>query len=752
MRWKAIGVGLLVAAVGALGCKQQCFVPECDRDQYTQKGLPKCLETIPPSEMQPTAGDAPVPPTVPDPDRPIRYMTLSEVVAIALEHGRVGSQSPLNPGFGNDTLLSFGVGTVSGDDSIRAYALDPAAIETNIESSLSKFDARWLSSLTWNNTDQPIGTAQQTFTALANRATNVTATELNDATISTGLIKPLPTGGVAGITFATSYELSNLNPRVNPSYTPTVAFTFEQPLLQGFGVEINQLRSAHPGSILTPYTNTSRTEGILITRIRLDQQKAQFETYVNYMLLNAEVAYWNLVDSYWTLYSREQAMLQAYEAWRINKARFEAGKVAIQDFSQARGQYELFRGQRITAIGQVLENERQLRSLLGLPVSDGFRIVPIDQPTTSALNPDWSTALNEAVTLRPELVLARQDLKYNQLNLILQQNSLLPLVNFTSSYTFNGLGNRLDGANSDITQSGDVNAFRNLATGNYANWALGIRAEIPLGYRDAHAAVRQARLNLARSYYVLRSQEEKAQLLLAFEYRRLFEFYAQIQAQRAQRQAYGVQLDARFKQFLAGQGTLDFLLESQRNWADALRAEYDAITSYNSAIAGFEFAKGTIMMYDNVNIAEGPLPACAKIQAAEHEKERGAGLVLLQRASPIPQPHRGPEECAVAPGMPAAPPDISSLPKLPGDSAVPLPAALQSKPNVPEINEPMTGAADSEAGLNFTKAAGMTAPTTSDSVRLPPGSPLVPAATSEPAKLALPTKLDNHGPDLGPGQ
>src|SRR5207247_2125687 len=138
----------------------------------------------------------------------------------------------------------------------------------------------------------------------------------------------------------TDYELSNLNPRVNPSYRPTLQFQFEQPLLQGFGVEINQIRSQHPDSILSQIrpVNTA-TDGILITRLRFDQQRAEFEKLVNYMLLNVEAAYWNLYGSYWGLYSREQALRQSFEAWRINKARFEAGKIPIQDLAQTRGQY-----------------------------------------------------------------------------------------------------------------------------------------------------------------------------------------------------------------------------------------------------------------------------------------------------------------------------------------------------------------------------------------------------------------------------
>jgi hypothetical protein len=118
----------------------------------------------------------------------------------------------------------------------------------------------------------------------------------------------------------------------------------------------------------------------------------------------------------------------------------------------------------------------------------------------------------------------------------------------------------------------------------------------------------------------------------------LFEFHEQIKAQRSLREAAAIQLDARFKEFLVGRGTLDFLLEAQRVWADALRSEYDFIVQYNTALAGFQFAKGTITQYNNVHIAEGALPDCAQIKAVEHQKARTDALTLCQRAVPLYQP------------------------------------------------------------------------------------------------------------------
>src|SRR5205085_377079 len=114
-----------------------------------------------------------------------------------------------------------------------------------VESSLAKFDAVYQASMVWNTTDRPVGTSLDLFQTGRNAAINAIQTDA--ARFVSSFAKPLPTGGIAGITFSTDYQFTNLPAAVNPSYTPRLQFQFEQPLLQGFGVEINQLRAAHPG-------------------------------------------------------------------------------------------------------------------------------------------------------------------------------------------------------------------------------------------------------------------------------------------------------------------------------------------------------------------------------------------------------------------------------------------------------------------------------------------------------------------------
>ncbi|HZT82827.1 MAG TPA: TolC family protein [Gemmataceae bacterium] len=729
MRWK-IGLAWLALILAlTAGCKQQCFLTEGDLATYQNLGLPN-LECKPQSICETTGvAYSPRPMTVDDPEAKPRYISLAECIAIALEQGNNGFQPflqtatnllnsssgfAIGPPLSNETVVSFTGAGLSQSDNVRALALDPATVAAGIEAALSKFDAQWITSMSWNAIDQPIASALQTFQA---RGTGLNAINQTSANFQTSLLKPLPSGGVAGISFGTNYTLTNLPARVNPSYQPVLQFGFEQPLLQGFGVEINQIRATHPGvaSILPGQSlvggqtfpglltqNLSPTqEGILVTRLRFDQERAEFERQLNVLVLNVEAAYWALYSAYWSLYAYEQALLAGYEAWQITRKKYEAGAkdITAAELAQARGQYELFRSQRLTALGLVLERERILRTVLNLPASDCTRLIPSDEPTQALYNPDWCSALNEALALRPELIIAREQVKVAQLNVINQRNLLLPDLRAFAVYDINGIGTHIDGADSE-------NAFRSLASNHFNDWSTGLRMTMPIGFRLAHAQTRIARLQLARAYAQLQAEELKVNRNLRDQYTLLFEAHKLIEVFRAQRIAYAEQLRVRTEQFAAGTRTLDIVLEAQRFWAQALVGEYSAISEYNQILAGFEYSKGTILRHNNIHIAEGPLPQCAQVRAADHVRERSKSCVLRQPALPAGCGACGPNGCgAGVPNLPADKP--LSLPELfQNGSPIKREAEVLPSPKpVPDGKPGPTSAAPAPAGKVQTAAA-----------------------------------------------
>ncbi len=662
MSWgRPVGVLLALSLILTAGCRQHCFMTEADYHRCQAAaiaGVQACPEQVDPLPPSIEAGSVS---TVLNPEGQRRPITLAEAVAVALENGRTGQF--LNQRTSASGLIDADRGSPSNrTDRLRVFAYDPAQFGAEIEASLARFDARWQTSMTWNKIDRPVGTGLDVLqTAFA----PLEAIEIDRAQFRSDLLKPLPTGGLAGITFQTDYELSNTFSRVNPAYRPSIGLSFEQPLLQGAGVLINRIRDRHPGAIQAgvPGQFVSQAPGILIARINYDQSQLEFQRRVEELLFAVEEAYWDLYFAYWDLYTRETAMGQAHRAWQLAKERFEAGTIPVQDFAQVEAEFHRFRAERLQALGNgrlagrgVLEAERRLRYVIGLPPEDGCRLIPTDTPVLAPVRPDWCVALGEAMSRRAELLQARQGVHQLQLAVLREKDQLLPDLRFFANYNVNALGDRLDG-------EGPNSALRNLAENRFNDWGLGLRADIPIGFREAHAETRRARLRFAQSLAFLYDQEEKVTLDLQRAFRELIQGHEEIEIQKARREAAAARLQAQYQAFLVGRGrqdgvpVIDLLLRAQRDWADALLDEHRAIYQYNVAIIDFERQKGTILDYDNVAIVEGELPSCAKARASEHVREQA-------RAVPVKLPPGCNQMAGMCDSAPAAEPVLTPRPPL----------------------------------------------------------------------------------------
>src|SRR4029079_11717668 len=164
-RWNARLAAVAMLMAGLAGCRQQCFMTEADflQSQNSVSLSPPGLEYDPHASITPGPANEPAPTTVNALNRPIRYISLPECIAIALEQGNIGSQSSVFPGIINDTLVAFNGRLLDGDDLIRVLALEPAILASATESSLARFDARWISSATWTKTDDAIANGLQSF-------------------------------------------------------------------------------------------------------------------------------------------------------------------------------------------------------------------------------------------------------------------------------------------------------------------------------------------------------------------------------------------------------------------------------------------------------------------------------------------------------------------------------------------------------------------------------------------------------------
>jgi outer membrane protein TolC len=516
----------------------------------------------------------------------------------------------------------------------------------------------------------------------------------------------------------------------NPSgeFQAIVEGEVRQPLLQGGGVLFNQI--AGPGAV------PGQLNGVLLARARTDMSLAEFEMGVRDLVANVENAYWDLYFAYRDLDSKKQARDFALETYQSRVAQAEGGRQegTAEEVGQALEQYWRFEAEVTNALnGRTLEGtrtnngsgggtsrapvgvrlaERRLRLIMGTPINGGGLFRPSDEPVIAPIAFDWSQMVNEALLYRPELRRQRWRIKQTELELIANRNLLLPQLDAVARYRWRGFGQDL------ISQSNQQfsSAFGDLATGDYQEWQLGMELDIPLGFRWAHTAVRNAEHALARERAILAEQKRDIVFGLsnaAADVQRAFEV---AQAQYNRFQAAQQQVQALQAAEKAGRTSVDLKLEAQRRVLDTEILYHLATVDYVLAMRNVYYEKGTLLAYNNVYLSEGPSPGDAYADAFDLAKRRtrplnyihrdvvvgcgeidpGRGHVNPMHATTLapgseppsePIPHTQP--ATVQGSVPVAPSSASNPPA----SELPI-EALEPAPNVPP--EPLNDLGDFE--------------------------------------------------------
>jgi hypothetical protein len=258
-----------------------------------------------------------------------------------------------------------------------------------------------------------------------------------------------------------------------------------------------------------------------------------------------------------------------------------------------------------------------------------------------------------------------------------------------------------------------------LVSGDFQEWQVGMELNIPIGFRQGAAAVRNAELQLTRARAVLREAEH---IVLHDAANALAEFdRTVVVTQTAGRRldAARHQLNAVEAAYDADKAPLDFVLEAQRRLAEAQSSYYQAMSEYAVAIKNVHFAKGTLLDYDGVVLAESAWPDKAYADAAERDRLRGRPRVLNYASARqpvvgggaydqhslesnplglgIPVPTEPIETPAAEPAVegeplpPAALPVVPPEPTLPPEPTMVQPMALLPTPETaPAATEPLT--------------------------------------------------------------
>lgn len=650
-------------------------------------------------------------------------VTLEECIVIALQNSKVIRN------LGGVTPFGFADGLLGRSGNTTVY--DPAITETSpnsvgnsrlggpgtlnfpvtangvggVEAALADFDALFriqavngAQSPSYSRTDRPQnvdvgGPFGGAFPALQDQ---------DSGNLRTEIIKKTASGARFTVTNATNYLRYNNGTKpgyaaLDSHWITSMEARVDMPILRGRGTQINRIP-------------------VILARINTDISLAGFESQVRNLVLDIENTYWDLHNTYRALQTAKIGRDSAQATWRKVYEMKQRGhrEGSAQAESQAREQYFFFRAAVETSLRQLYETETKLRFLMGLAATDGRLIRPIDEPVMARVNFDWRAIRSEALVRSPELRQQKWSIKQRELELISAKNQLLPQFDLGAMYKWVGAGDDLINANRNGLRfpAPGSTAFEELSGGDYQEASFFFDFRLPIGFRRELAGVRNAQLQLARAKAQLEDQELNSIHLLTTAIRNLDASYVLAQTHFNRWSASETEVESAEARYEGGESTLDLVLDAQQRRAQAQRDFYQALTDYSKAIAEVHFRKGSLLEYNNIQLAEGPWPHKAYWDAVGRARERDASYyldfgwtrpsVVSRGAAPegaidVPMEEVLPAEELVPPGASSGEP----TPAVPGKGEAapevlprPEPGPITERPMPLMLNAPVVQTAD----------------------------------------------------------
>lgn len=418
---------------------------------------------------------------------------------------------------------------------------------------------------------------------------------------SVGVEQLIPTGGKLSMSIESTENDSNTRfQTINPYYGSTLTFDFSQPLLKGFGPKI------------------SRSE-ILIARNNQAMSESEFRDVLLRTVYSVDEAYWNLVYSIDSLEVSRQSLRLAEDLLEKNRKEIEIGSLAPKEILSSQSEVALRKADILRGETTVRDNMDRLRTLINLPREDRTaEIVPTDKPSFTKREMSFEEALGQALQNRPDLRSAGLDLKNKDLELGYARNQLLPALNLNASFWSPGISgtrilflddNPLSGIIVGKVPGGASRAFQDARNLKYKNWSVYLTLDIPFNTFLSRAAASRAKAALEQSVRRQRQLEQQAELEIETALRAIRSNYEQVEAYGAARGLAEQKLQAEEAKFKAGLSNNYFVLQYQRDLAQARSLELRAIIEYNLANSLLDRVLGISLKTRNINL--GDLPAAS---------------------------------------------------------------------------------------------------------------------------------------------
>lgn len=499
----------------------------------------------------------------------------SQVGVVANGQGVSGSQAAagVTTGFAGVTGGNAGQATISEIGPI-AQVFDPNITESSL----------------WSHQTAPQQNATQSITPILISGIRSYSGSYNQG---------FNVGGNVSIVYGDSWLKENAySDLLNPSSAPSVNVNWQQNLLNGFGIAVNE-----------------RT--INVSRLNVRAAQFNFKTQVINTVTTVLNAYYLLVADYEDLHAKTEALTLAQRLDREARIRLENGVMSNLDVTTADAAQASAESDLTVSQTTLLQQEIQLKNILsrnGLadPLFAQARIVPVDRiivPEESSM-PSLDDMVKTGLEKRPDLASERLGITSSEVSALGTKNGVLPTLSTTIAAIDNGLaGNPRTATTRNGTEAANPYFGGNIGWGlaqvfqhdfptyqGFARLSAALRNQVASADQMIdQLSLRQSQVNLDRDLNAVAVSASNYSVAMR-------QAQARYRAAAANRVLEQQLLDAEEKRLSNGLSTTSLVVQQQRDLATAESAEIAAEVAYSNARIALDQTLGTTLEVNHITV------------------------------------------------------------------------------------------------------------------------------------------------------
>lgn len=546
------------------------------------------------------------------------YVSAQDVIALAIEnnvdievqrYGPLLAREVLRRAEGGGALRSVGLGVAQGPESVSLAGVTVNAtgaalsagngvssgggIVTQLGPSISSLDPSLLVFTNFQHATTP-----QSNTQLTNTTTLVQSTESFQAAYS----QFWDFGMNAQLTFASNrFKFNSPAFTLNPYTSGDLDLQVTQNLLNGFGPAVN-------GRNIRVQKNNQK-----VTNLQFEQQVITTVSAV----LNL---YWDLVSFRQDLQARQQELQTAQQLLEDNRRQVALGVLAEIEITRAEAQVYTSQQDLMVSQTNLAQQETVLKNALvrnGVASAglSAVHVIPLDRIVLPGReeNTPLEQLVSDALAHRVEVAQDKTNIESNKMNLVGIKSSLKPQLQAFAELTNNGLTGVLvppppgfppPGPAVNYLDGGYGNFLAQIFRRNYPNYSAGFSLNIPIRNRAAQSdyvtselELRQNELNLHKTESQIAVDVQNA--LIGLQQARA-RYDAAAHARELQQQTFS----ADQRKYELGATTSYQVMQDQRDLANSVSTEVQALANYTHARIAFDQAMGRTLQANNISIGE----------------------------------------------------------------------------------------------------------------------------------------------------